>query len=139
VVASDATDGVKNGIIDDPTRCKFDFKALQCKGEDATSCLTAPQVEAAKKITAPAINPRTGEQVYPGLSLGAELGWATQTGGPEPNANSVDQFKYVVFKDPNWDWRTFNIVTDVALVVKIDNGTFNGINLECSALSTQSR
>ncbi len=135
VEACDATDGVKDGIIDDPTRCKFDFKALQCKGEDATSCLTAPQVEAAKKITAPAINPRTGEQVYPGLSLGAELGWATQTGGPEPNANNVDQFKYVVFKDPNWDWRTFNIETDVALADKIDNGTINAINPDLSAFT----
>ncbi len=53
----------------------------------------------------------------------------------EPNANNVDQFKYVVFKDPNWDWRTFNIETDVALADKIDNGTINAINPDLSAFT----
>lgn len=133
VGACDALDGVKDGLIDDPTRCKFDFKTLQCKGEDASSCLTAAQVETAKKLTSPAVNSKTGETIYPGLALGAELGWGTQIGGLAPGQNGVDQFKYVVFKDPNWDWRTFNLDTDVALADKIDNGTINAINPDLSA------
>ncbi|HYR84888.1 MAG TPA: tannase/feruloyl esterase family alpha/beta hydrolase [Terriglobia bacterium] len=133
VGACDANDGLKDGLIDDPTRCKFDFKTIECKGEDTASCLTAPQVVAAKKLTSPAMNSKTGELIYPGFSLGAELGWGIQAAGPEPGANGFDQYKYVVFKDPNWDWRTFNLDTDVGLADKIDNGTINAINPDLGA------
>src|SRR6266849_1282775 len=32
--ACDALDGVKDGVLEDPTRCKFDPKVLQCKDAD---------------------------------------------------------------------------------------------------------
>src|SRR5580658_1411604 len=111
--ACDARDGLKDGLIDDPTKCNFDPKALLCKGADGASCLTAPQVEAAKKIYSPAVNPRTGQQLFYSLVPGTELGWGIQALGPEPSANIYDQYRYVVFKDPNWDWRTFNFDSDV--------------------------
>ena len=31
-----------------------------------------------------------------------------------------DQYRYVVFKDPNWDWKTFNFDSDVALADQTD-------------------
>ena len=65
--ACDLRDGVKDGLIEDPTRCKFDPKALLCKNGDGPSCLTAPQVEAAKKIYSAATNPRTGQELFPSL------------------------------------------------------------------------
>jgi feruloyl esterase len=46
----DALDGLKDGLIAAPTRCRFDPQALLCKGPDSPSCLTAPQVEAVRKI-----------------------------------------------------------------------------------------
>jgi len=131
--ACDAIDGLKDRLIDDPTRCKFDFASLQCKGEDSASCLTSAQIESARKITSAAIHPTTGEVIYPGLPLGSELGWAGKTGGTEPLPLNTGEFKYVVFKDANWDWRTFNLETDVALADKIDNGTMNAINPDLSA------
>ena len=113
LAACDARDGLKDGLIDDPTKCNFDPKALLCKGADGPSCLTAPQAEGAKKIYSPAVNPRTGQELFSSLVPGTELGWGIQAQGPEPSANIYDQYRYVVFKDPNWDWKTFNFDSDV--------------------------
>ncbi len=123
--ACDTLDGVKDGVLEDPTRCHFDPKVLECKGEDAPTCLTAPQVETARKIYAPATNPRTGKEIYPGLEPGSEPGWTAMAAGPKPFAIPDDHFKYVVFKDPNWDFRTLNFDSDVALADKLDNGALN--------------
>ncbi len=82
------------------------------------SVLTPPQIETVKRILSPSRNPRTGEEIYPGLEPGAELGWATLA-GPQPFAATTDHFKYVVFKDPNWDWKILNFDSDVALADKI--------------------
>ena len=48
----DALDGVTDGVLEDPMKCKFDPKVLACKDADAASCLTAPQVEAAGRLYA---------------------------------------------------------------------------------------
>ena len=103
--ACDALDGVKDGIIGDPTRCKFDPAVTQCKGADAPNCLTPAQVQTAKKFYAPLIDPKTGEEVFPGFEPGSELRWAGMAGGPRPLAMADDLFKYIVFQDPNWDFR----------------------------------
>jgi feruloyl esterase len=113
LAACDKVDGLKDGLIDDPRKCDFNPKVLLCKGADSPNCLTGPQVEAAKKIYSPAINPRTGQQLFSSLVPGTELGWAVQALGPEPSANIYDQYRYVVFKDPNWDWKTFDFDKDV--------------------------
>ena len=48
----DAMDGVKDGVVSEPTKCHFDPAVLLCKGAETSTCLTAPQVEALKKIYA---------------------------------------------------------------------------------------
>jgi feruloyl esterase len=123
--ACDATDGVKDGVIENPAACHFDPKALQCSGEDQPTCLTPPQVAAAKTIYAPSRNPSTGEQIFPGLAPGSELGWGAAAGGPGPLQIPDDHFKYVVFKDPNWDFRTFDLGRDVSVADRIDAGALN--------------
>ena len=46
--ACDKIDGLKDGLIDDPTLCHFDPEVLECKEGDAPSCLTARQVQTAR-------------------------------------------------------------------------------------------
>lgn len=46
------------------------------------------------------------------LPRGSELGWTALGRGPDPPALTLDQLKYVVFKDPNWNWRTFDFDRD---------------------------
>ena len=126
IEACDAKDGVKDGVIDDPTKCKFDPKEILCKGKtDGSWCLTAPQVEAARKIYSPLRNPRTKEEIYPGFEPGSELNWAQYVAGPTPTNFATDLFKYVVFKDPTWDYKTLNFDSDIALADKIDKGANN--------------
>lgn len=123
--ACDARDGVKDGLLEDPTRCNFDPKALLCKGADDGSCLTAKQVEAATKIYTAATNPRTGETISPSLVPGTELGWGVLGAGPDPSQVMFDHYKYVVFKDPKWDWRTFDFDRDVARADQPENTVMN--------------
>ena len=50
--------------------------------------------------------------IFPGLMPGSELGWATQVGA-NPFGPGVDEFRYIVFKNPDWDYKTFNFDSDV--------------------------
>jgi hypothetical protein len=50
IAACDKDDGLEDGSIVDPTKCKFDPATIQCKGADSDFCLTAAQVDTAKKI-----------------------------------------------------------------------------------------
>ena len=125
VEACDARDGVKDGLIDEPTKCKFDPKVLLCKGKDNPACLTEPQIEAARKIYSPLINPRTKQEIYPGFEPGSELGWNQFVAGPTPTTFATDLFKYIVFRNPDWDYRTLNFDKDVALADLLDKGVNN--------------
>ncbi len=112
MAACDSLDGVKDGVLENPTRCKFDPKVVQCKDADGPTCLTAAQVEAARKIYAGPKNPRTGERVFSPLYPGSELGWASSSGA-QPVGYAIDFFRYVVFRDPNWDPKTLNYDSDI--------------------------
>lgn len=127
VDACDTLDGVKDGVLENPKRCHFEPKTLLCKGADGPECLTAPQVEAATKVYAGPRNPRTGEQIFPGLEPGSENGWGFFAAGNEPPI-VASFFKYLVFKDPNWNYRTLNFDSDVTTADKVDSGILTAIN-----------
>ena len=127
VEACDALDGLKDGIIDDPRRCHFDPAKLACAlagsgqaARDEASCLTAPQVEAARKMYDGLKNPRTGEQIFTGWPRGSEgfgenpiQSWGQYVMNPaEPMR--VGFFRYFLFHDPNWDYRTIDYDRDLA-------------------------
>ncbi|MBV9083639.1 MAG: tannase/feruloyl esterase family alpha/beta hydrolase [Acidobacteriaceae bacterium] len=121
VAACDEIDGLKDGIISDPQACHFDPGQLLCKGAEDDHCLTPAQIVAVKKVYAGPMNPRTGEQIIAGYSIGSESpegdqwahGWDRFiTSLKEPMR--LEFWKYWVFNDPGWDWRTFDYDRDVA-------------------------
>jgi feruloyl esterase len=124
--ACDATDGLEDGLISDPTHCHFDPIVLKCKGGDAPECLTDEQVEAARKIYSPVVNPRTKKAIFPGLQPGSEPGWETLA-GPMPFPNGTDVFKSLIFKNPDWDFLSLDLGSHLEVAGKIDSG-YNPMN-----------
>ena len=131
----DALDGAKDGLIENPMQCQFDPGTLQCKGGDAPGCLTASQVKTARVIMSPAKNRRTGELIFPTYEPGSELGWGRLLGGPDPYDTAVDQYKYVVFNDPGWNWRTFDLERDTAAADAAGNGVLAAVNPDLTAFA----
>jgi feruloyl esterase len=84
-------------------------------------------VETARKIYTPAKNPRTGQEIFPAMAPGSELGWAGLA-GEQPFPIPVGHYRFVVLKNPDWDWRTLNFDSDVALADKTDHDTINAVD-----------
>jgi feruloyl esterase len=94
-------------------------------------------VNAVRQIYAPAKNPRTGEEIWPGLMRGSELGWAAQAGGPAPIRLATDFFKYLLFEHPNWDWQTLDFDRDVATATKKVGPIVTTMNPDLEAFSSR--
>lgn len=135
--ACDARDGLTDGVLDDPTRCRFDPVVLRCSGLDAPTCLTAPQVEAATKIYAGPKNPRTLQPLASGLEPGSELLWAALAAGPAAQPIGDSYFKFVVFKDPTWDFRAIDFDRDVARADQLDNGLLAATEPDLTAFAAR--
>jgi len=125
----DALDGLKDGLITDPTTCQFDPAVLACKGADGPTCLTPPQVVAAKRIYAPVIDPKTGREVFAGLEPGSEMHWAAIS-GEQPHSMYNDLARFLVFQDPNWDFRALDISKHLELARKKDNGVLSATSTD---------
>ena len=125
LAACDAIDGVKDGVIEHPPSCKFDFASLACAAGDGADCLTPPQIETARAMASPITDQATGTVLHPGRYYpGSELGWGG-VGGPTPSGESLEGMTKIVFK-PGWDYRTIRGPQDVARAVKADNGLLFG-------------
>lgn len=108
----DALDGVKDGVIGDPTKCHFNPEELLCKGEETNECLTQPQIASMRTIYS---GPRNGmgEIIYPGATMGDETSWRAWITGDDPGASAGarfvrNDFRYVVTGDPTWNMLTAN-------------------------------
>jgi Tannase and feruloyl esterase len=113
LTACDGIDGVVDGVLEDPRRCTFDPGTLACgSATDASSCLTPTQITAARRIYQGLKDPKTGTQLYPGLVPGSEPFWPNRNPA-NPFPIPISHYKWLVFGDPNWDWRTFEF-TDPA-------------------------
>ena len=99
--ACDAKDGLKDGVIEDPPRCAYDPSVLLCKAGDGADCLTAPQVEAVRKIYNPAVHATTGRYLFAGMSPGGELAWEPMA-GPVPYPYTTGFYRNQVFADQRW-------------------------------------
>ncbi len=113
VAACDKDDGLADGVIADPSRCTFDPRSLTCTGADSNNCLTPPQVAALQKIYDGPKNPRTGESIFPGFARGSEAGWTGMVRPTTAGAGLLVYFSNLVYRNPQWDLRSFNFDSDM--------------------------
>ena len=137
--ACDALDGVKDGVINDPTRCKFDPAKLLCQGAETNACLTAPQVEALRKIYSGPIDAK-GRNLFPGYLPGGETGpggWSAWITGAAPNeslhyAFGTQFFKNMVYDNAAWDYESFDAGAATRLADSKMGPILNAINPDLS-------
>ena len=107
IAGCDGTDGVVDGVLNDPPRCRFDPSVLTCRtNQEPGECLTPAQVEAARRVYGGLKDPQTGGQLYPGLAPGSEPFWPHRS-RTNPFPIPISHYKWLVFADPGWDWTTF--------------------------------
>ena len=135
IAACDANDGVKDGLLNNPRQCKFDPSTLLCKAGDADSCLTPPQLEAVKRMYAPA-RTKSGEIVFPGKEPGSETGWTAIAGGQAPAGVSLGSFQ-VAYDNVNWDWRSFDLDRDLKIVDEKVGTIINAVTPDLSAFKAR--
>jgi feruloyl esterase len=128
LAACDARDGVKDGLLQDPRLCNFDPKTLECKNEDRPNCLTSAELAVVKAFYSPTVNPRTREQISPGLVPGSELGWSSELGRMHADGSDITKtlptayLRYAIFQNANWDYMAFDFDSAIALADRIDDG-----------------
>jgi len=140
LAACDASDGVKDGVIENPLTCRFDPAVLLCKSAESASCLTKPQMAALQALYGGLKDP-DGKTPFPGYSPGGEAepgGWATWITGNAPEkslmfAFGTQFFKNMVFEDANWQFRSFDAVRDTKVADSKLAGALNATDPDLSA------
>src|SRR5205085_2099672 len=99
-------------------------------------CLAPAQVATVRSIYAPLANAATGRPIA-GLFPGSELGWTDRGWTASARATGLDQFRYLVFKDPAWEITRFAFPTDIVRAEETDAGTINALDPDLAPFITR--
>ena len=111
-----ACDTLKEGFLNNPRACSFDFKQLACaSGTDNDTCLTAAQLKTVETYYGGLKNSK-GELVFSGQALGNPLPTLRSTNSTP--GGGWDTVRIWGFQNAEYDWRAFNLDRDLPLIDK---------------------
>ncbi len=104
-------DTLREGFLNNPQQCTFDFSKFLCKGAESNECLTQPQLKAVEMFYGGVKNSK-GEVIFAGQVLGNPL-------TPQRSSQTVnvsDTVRIWAFQNADYDWRTFDIDRDMPVI-----------------------
>ena len=108
VKACDGLDGIVDGVINNPGRCHFDPRELQCGKPGVPTdgtCLSMAEAAAVRQIWRGARGPHD-QFLWYGLEPGTSF---TSLAGPLPFTISLDHWRLWIAQNPDFDWHTLGI------------------------------
>jgi feruloyl esterase len=106
-------DTLKEGFLNNPRQCSFDFSTLLCEGADGETCLTRAQLKSVEAFYGGLKNSK-GELIFSGQSLGNRLPPLRSN----PPAQVTDTVRIWAFQNPDYDWNTFDLDRDMPIIDK---------------------
>ncbi|MBN2242324.1 MAG: tannase/feruloyl esterase family alpha/beta hydrolase [Acidobacteria bacterium] len=107
-------DVLKEGFLNNPRACSFDFSTLLCREAKTDACLTEAQLETVETFYGGVKNGK-GELIFAGQSLGNALPAQPST-NREPNAFIWDTVRILGLEDKDYDWRDFDLDRDMPVI-----------------------
>jgi feruloyl esterase len=104
-------DTLKEGFLNNPRQCSFDFASLLCKGADGADCLTKAQLQTVETFYGGLKNGK-GELIFSGQALGNPLPALEST----TTVDVIDTVRIWGFQNPDYDWRTFDLDRDMPII-----------------------
>ncbi|MEP7315013.1 MAG: tannase/feruloyl esterase family alpha/beta hydrolase, partial [Pseudomonadota bacterium] len=142
----DARDGVKDGLVSEPRRCRVDLRKLACAGKESDACLTPPQITALRAIYQGARTSK-GRPIYFGFPPGGEVapdspGWDAWIFGATPGASIQNAFggsfvKQIVGAPASWTPADFDFDRDFEPLEAKTAETFNATNPDLSRFAAR--
>jgi feruloyl esterase len=112
IKSCDAQDGVEDGVIADPTACRFDPASLACKpGAAAGTCLSPEQLALVREIYAP-LKDDQGRELDGGILPGVLVDSGHSRLAPAT-------FGQAVRHEANWDGQGFDVTRDLAAIDRV--------------------
>jgi feruloyl esterase len=110
----DKCDTLKEGFLNNPRACTFDFKTLACRGAETNDCLTAAQLATVERFYGGVKNSK-GELIFSGQALGNPLpAQRVPAAGAQPNVS--DTVRIWGFQNADYDWKTFDLDRDMPII-----------------------
>ena len=113
-------DVLKEGFINEPRQCEFDFDTIRCSQEAgdssfSESCLWEHQTIETQDYYGEGLRTSDGSIVFPGQALGSPIPRLPFDFQP-PNAFLFDTIRILGFQDRNYNWRRFDLDRDLPLI-----------------------
>jgi feruloyl esterase len=111
VNACDMSDGVADGVAEDPRVCHFDIATLQCKIGQTEGCLSAEQVQFARSLYDP-LKDDSGRAIDDGLLPGVLVDSGRSRLAPAT-------FGQAIRRQADWQGDGFDVSKDLAAIDKV--------------------